>query len=120
MIANLFETFCHNISFFGDKVIIYKNKSQQILKSLMDNLNHYDYIYIDGDHHASSVLEDAILSFPLLKQDGIMIFDDYNWCYEGGIPGLHIPRAGIDAFLSIYADKIEVITKSDQVTIRKL
>ena len=27
----------------------------------------FDLIYIDGEHHAASALEDAILAFPLLK-----------------------------------------------------
>jgi predicted O-methyltransferase YrrM len=60
----LFEVFSHNISKFKNKVNIIKNKSQIALKQLNEQ---YDFIYIDGDHTASSVIEDAILSFSLLN-----------------------------------------------------
>jgi hypothetical protein len=33
----------------------------------------------DGSHRARDVLEDAVLSWPLLKVGGIMLFDDYLW-----------------------------------------
>ena len=42
-------------------------------------LNSFDIIYIDGDHRAKSVLADAVLSFDLLKNGGILIFGDYLW-----------------------------------------
>lgn len=93
-IKNLFDIFTHNISKFKNKVNIIKDKSQNALKIINDK---YDFIYIDGDHKSSSVIEDAILSFSLLKNGGIMIFDDYLWfqmkkhidttliCNKGGI-----------------------------------
>jgi predicted O-methyltransferase YrrM len=114
-IKNLYDVFKHNISDFKDKVIIKKNKSQIVLRQLEDS---YDFIYIDGDHKASSVLEDAVLSFPLLKNGGIMIFDDYLWFEMKN----HIdnPKCAIDAFLEIYDDKIKVLHKEYQVIIEKL
>ena len=38
----------------------------------------YDVIYIDGDHSAIFVLEDTVLSWPLLKNGGLLIWDDYS------------------------------------------
>lgn len=70
----------------------------------------YDFIYIDAAHTKEAVLYDAINSFPLLKPEGLMIFDDYGWgnCGEG-----------IDAFLNIFEDYIEIFHKEWQVMIKK-
>ena len=38
-----------------------------------------DFIFIDGCHESREVLEDAILSWELLKVGGIMNFDDALW-----------------------------------------
>ena len=73
-LVNLFDIFSHNISAFSNKVNIIRDKSQVALKRITEE---YDFIYVDGDHKASAVIEDAILSFHLLKNGGMMIFDDY-------------------------------------------
>jgi predicted O-methyltransferase YrrM len=114
-IKNLFDIFSHNISKFKNKVNIIKDKSQDALKKINEQ---YDFIYIDGDHKASSVIEDAILSFPLLKKGGIMIFDDYLWFQMKKF--IDNPKVAIDAFLEIYADKITILYKNHQVIIEKL
>ena len=114
-IKNLFDIFSHNISKFKNKVNIIKNKSQNALKHINDK---YDFIYIDGDHKASSVIEDAILSFSLLKKGGIMIFDDYMWFEMKKY--IDNPKIAIDAFLEIYADKITILYKNCQVIIEKI
>jgi predicted O-methyltransferase YrrM len=79
----------------------------------------YDFIFVDGDHGVISVLEDAVLSFPLAKVGAIIAFDDYKWNdpkhNQNGVP-----KTSIDAFLSIYRSKIEVLTKNYQVWIRKI
>ena len=51
--------------------------SQVVLRRLP--LETYDIIYIDGSHATSDVLEDAVLSYRLLKPGGLLIFDDYHW-----------------------------------------
>ena len=113
-IKNLFDIFKHNIFKFKNKVNIIKDKSQQALKQINEQ---YDFIYIDGDHKASSVLEDAIFSFPLIKPGGIIIFDDYLWF--GMKLLIDNPKPAIDAFLEIYGDKINILYKGYQVIIQK-
>ena len=114
-LPTLFQVFSHNISKFKNRVNIIKNKSQIALKQINEE---YDFVYIDGDHTASSVIEDAVLSFSLLKKGGIMIFDDYEWsCYKTPIDD---PKPAIDAFLLIYADKINMLSKNNQVIIKKI
>lgn len=39
----------------------------------------FDIVYIDGWHSAFGALADGVMSWPLLKVGGVMIFDDYWW-----------------------------------------
>ena len=77
----------------------------------------FDFIYIDGDHSAKAILEDSVLSWSILKINGIMAFDDYAWQHPDGQQ--YNPKKAIDAFLDIYAEKISVIHVGWQVWIRK-
>ena len=71
----------------------------------------YDFIYVDASHDKDWVLFDAVNSFSILKEGGLMIFDDYGW------GDCKIP---IDSFLNCYEEHIEVFYKEWQVMIRKL
>lgn len=51
--------------------------SQKILKEQRWKDDSFDLIYIDGNHTIMAVLNDFVLTWPLLKVGGIMIFDDY-------------------------------------------
>ncbi len=78
----------------------------------------YDFAYIDGSHWHLEVMEDAVLSFRLLKTGGIIAFDDYLWDDERfNIHGT--PKPAIDAFVQLYARKLEVLHKDYQVWVRK-
>jgi predicted O-methyltransferase YrrM len=77
----------------------------------------FDIIYIDGSHVASDVFEDAVRSWPLLKNDGLLIFDDYLWKKE--LPVESRPQVAIDAFIAAYRDYMEVVNRRYQVMIRK-
>jgi predicted O-methyltransferase YrrM len=60
----------------------------------------------------------AVLSLPLLKQGGLIIFDDYLWtCSKKDIDD---PKPAIDAFIDLYADKIKVLFINQQVIIKKI
>lgn len=77
-----------------------------------------DLIYIDGSHISKHVLEDAVLSWKLLKVGGILIFDDYGWGSESPIDCK--PKTGIDAFLSGYQKHYELLGRGWQVYIKKI
>jgi predicted O-methyltransferase YrrM len=110
------ETFSDNVRKYGGKVEIHVGASQEVLRKLP--LNAFDFVYVDGSHRASNVLEDAVLSFRLMRVGGIMIFDDYGWGNHKGTL-LH-PKAGIDAFLDVFADQLVILRKEYQVAIRKI
>jgi len=75
----------------------------------------FDFIYVDADHTAMSVMRDAAYSFDLLKSGGILAFDDYTW----GTEDLEIPRRSIDAFGFLYSKYITVLTVGEQVWVKK-
>ncbi len=98
-----------------EKVRLEIGRSRNLLRLCPENS--FDFVYVDGSHETVDVLEDAVLSFRLLKRGGIMGFDDYKW-KDRTFPGA-IPKLAINAFLSIYRRKITVLMKDYQVWIRK-
>ena len=77
----------------------------------------FDFIYIDGSHKAPDVLTDACMAWPLLKLEGLMVFDDYMW----GNPrdALHRPKIAIDAFTNIFGETAEIVHVGYQLVVRK-
>lgn len=115
----LFEIFSANIQPFQEKVIIQTGISQRVLRRINPE-PFFDFIYVDGSHQSTDVLEDAVLSWRLLKSNGIMIFDDYRWWYLNQATGEIIePRVGIDSFLNTFANQFTLIANSDQIIIQK-
>jgi len=106
-----------NKSGFRDKVEIFKGKSQEKLRELP--LESYDLIYIDGSHRAKHVFLDAALSWDLLKDGGLLIFDDYLPNTEFPLPYDLIPKGSIDMFLIAFGDEIKMVHHEYQIVIRK-
>jgi hypothetical protein len=79
---------------------------------------YYEFIYVDADHTAASVLLDAELSWRLLRQGGLLAFDDYQWGQH--LPASKSPKLGIDLFLERHAGEYELLESGFQVWIRKL
>jgi hypothetical protein len=82
-----------------------------------DRLHEFHFIYIDGSHTAPDVLTDACMAWPLLKPQGIMVFDDYMWGSPRDI--LHRPKIAIDAFCNIFAEQLEPVHVGYQLIVRK-
>jgi SAM-dependent methyltransferase len=111
----LLQRFKENTRENEDRIIIQVGKSQEVLRKIQET---YDFIYVDGSHLAGDTLEDAVLAFRLLKKGGIMIFDDYTWGVGMGF--YDIPRTGIDAFILVFGNQLEVLEKNSQAVIRKI
>lgn len=75
------------------------------------------FIYIDGSHVAKDVLTDACMAWPLLKQGGIMVFDDYLWGESRDI--LHRPKPAVDAFVNIFAESLDIVHIGHQLVVAK-
>tara|TARA_Y200000002_G_scaffold381983_1_gene397557 strand:+ start:820 stop:2850 length:2031 start_codon:yes stop_codon:yes gene_type:complete len=76
-----------------------------------------DIIFIDASHEAADVMSDGVLSFPLLKEGGVMIFDDYIW--EKLVQKHYQPKLAIDAFLDIMKPYVKIIKKGRQILLEK-
>lgn len=122
------DTYLHNIKESGlsGKVTTLTGFSQVVLRKLP--LESFDVIYVDGSHTKDDVLEDAVLSWRLLKKDGLMIFDDYQRVgfkiqYDFNLPQQHdklaSPKPAIDAFVQCFEDRCEVVHNGYQLIIRK-
>ena len=111
---DIYEACLENINKSGqsDKIRIHRGFSNEEVPKFLDN--YFDIIYIDGNHEPEFVMEDAVLSFRKLKNDGIMIFDDYGW------GGEDLTQSGIDGFIKGYHKRITVLGfHNDQMFIKK-
>lgn len=80
-------------------------------------LTGFDFIYIDGEHTAPAVLEDAVGAFRILKPDGLLAFDDYLW--ESGKGDRNNPALAINAVRAVYRDQLQLLDLGQQVWFRK-
>ena len=94
-----------------------KGDSKKFLQSAQ--LDHYDFIYIDGDHTSAGVYSDATLAWKCLKKNGLMAFDDYRWTHDSGLPELS-PKNGIDSFLKDISTQYELLISNEQLWIIKI
>jgi predicted O-methyltransferase YrrM len=106
----------------ADKVTTITGYSQIELRKLPLE-QPFDIIYIDGSHARGDVLEDAVLSYRLLKPGGLLIFDDYRWagCFATGTTDAptDLPKPAIDAFLECFGPDFEVKQNSYQIILQK-
>lgn len=70
---------------------------------MMPNWLTFDWIYIDGSHVASCVLEDSVQCWRRLNPGGVLIWDDYEFLQSTPNPDPVVvrPKFAIDAFLRI-------------------
>lgn len=78
----------------------------------------YDFIYIDGGHTASAVLDDAVMAWYYLKPGGIMAFDDYTWEHPSGEKYLS-PSPAINIFVTLKLPELDIVEANSQFWIRK-
>jgi predicted O-methyltransferase YrrM len=68
--------FRNNTAARAHKIVEHAGYSFNALRRVEGEL---DIVYIDGWHSAFGALADGVMSWPLLKAGGVMIFDDYHW-----------------------------------------
>lgn len=118
---NLLGRFLSNTKPYAKKIGRFIGRSQDVLRSrdfVPWEVYSYDFIYIDGSHKAADVLEDAVLSFRLLKIGGLMIFDDYAW-NGGGPTEFDNPMLGVNSFYYTYQNQLDAVHLSYQAVFRR-
>ena len=113
------DIFDHNIEQTGRAKQVKKlvGSSRSWLHQLAENT--FDFYYVDGSHIAADVLEDTIMGWRLVKEGGIIVFDDYGWELYRDQPLLH-PKLAVDTFVTIFQDKVRVLYQDYQVICEKL
>lgn len=119
---NLRSVYDHNLAASGHagRVTTRSGFSNMVLRTLQPLS--FDIIYVDGSHTPDDVLEDAVGAWALLKDGGIIIFDDFEW--PGGDPPVQwpaelTPRPAIDAFVSQHRHTLDVVHRGYQLIVRK-
>lgn len=77
----------------------------------------FDFVYIDGDHSAFSVLTDGIHAANRLNPGGLIAFDDYLWKSGKGYP--HDPGPAIDMFGTVFEGQVTKLEEGLQVWFQK-
>jgi predicted O-methyltransferase YrrM len=88
------------------------------LAMLITRAEQYDFIYVDGDHAGEAAMTDACMAWGLLRQGGIMLFDDYFWDHVPDI--LDRPKAAIDAFMNTFTRRLKVTGVGYQIAVQKI
>lgn len=102
--------FDKNVSPLAARLIKRKGLSSHILPELLDQEQKFDIIYVDGSHVAEDVLTDAINSWRLLNDGGLLIFDDFLWTsYERARAN---PAWPISLFLKYHEGEYNLLTVS--------
>jgi predicted O-methyltransferase YrrM len=109
-----YEKFSANTASIAEKLTICRGKSKDVLPTMPSES--FDFIFVDGDHSHDAVAIDAAESFRLVKNGGIILFDDYTWVRENTGP-----KTAIDEFCKQHADDVVVVFKTNQyVAVRKV
>jgi predicted O-methyltransferase YrrM len=117
MSSTIKRRFLANTKPFSNKVKLIAGDTRDVLKKTNITKKQFDIVYIDAGRHSKNVIEDAVLSFPLLKVGGHIVFDDYTNSKKHDYT---CPKKGIDAFLDIFSDELEVVNTSWQVIAVKI
>lgn len=112
--SNMRQVFESNVAPWRDRVSVHAGESATMLRGLSGP---FDLVYVDGSHRAPDVLSDAVLSWPMLKAGGVMLFDDYLWRRDPRPE--HCPGLAIDSFLRCHAGWYDVLLAQYQVAVRK-
>ena len=109
--------FDNNVAPCARRLTKRKGSSLHVLPQLLDEGQRYDVIYVDGSHFADDVLIDGINAWRLLKQGGIMIFDDLLWaCYPRARAN---PAWAINLFLKYHKGEYKILNACYQIILQK-
>lgn len=107
-----------NTAAFTSRIEKIKAPSSQALAGLGVAGRRFDIAYIDGGHRSYEVFLDGMLTWPLIRKGGLVIFDDYQW--DMMPEALDNPKPGIDAFLRVVKGEYRNVHRKYQIAIVKV
>lgn len=108
--------FDENVAGRAEKVV---SRSVPFLAKAVAERRRWHGVYIDGDHEAKSILEDFVLVWHVVPVGGLIVLDDYPWTPPDHRASELPPKPAIDAILSLYGSRIEVLHHAWQVILLK-
>jgi Methyltransferase domain len=117
-VAGSEQRFMANTAPLGTRLSMYKGPSFDHLISFNAKGRRFDFIYIDGGHSYQDVMQDSLLSWPLLNDGGILLWDDYFW--KNRSFGKLQPKPAIDKFLEMHKGQFRFVFVGNQVCVEKL
>ena len=112
------ENFLYNLAECKHKNITYipKHSTDGLIELINDNVQ-AELIYIDGDHKASEVLADLVLSWKLLLVGGVILCDDTTtWRYtdKNGTQSAQMSvRMAVEMFIQCNWHKLNILSLPD-------
>jgi len=105
-----------------NQITVLKGTSRNHLINLIKQNKTFNLIYVDGSHLALDCFLDLELSWELLKQNGILIVDDYLWkLKETSKENLfEIPFKGATRFFENHSTEFRILIKNYRVFLQKL
>ena len=111
------ERFDQNTHKFQQRLRKFKAPSYAFFHQLPAT-ERFDLIYVDGSHEADDVMIDAIRSFQILREGGVMVFDDFVWDAYDHIE--NTPSMAINLFLRMKRGQYRLLSVSRQLMIAKV
>lgn len=113
------KRFDSNSKFFMQGIPVNKIKSDSAsaLSILFKDKQEYDLVYVDGAHDALSVIVDASMCWRMLRNEGVIIFDDYYWFKDKNSRNV---LYAVNAFLDLVAGQYKVLNVFYQVILQKV
>lgn len=114
---NVWKSYLHRIKDYKN-VFPFRGTTNEFFNNHEDEGDWwYDFIYIDADHTAAGVMDDAVMAWQHLKSGGIMAFDDYTWTHTKG--ELYEPKSAINFFCWAKQSELKIIGANEQVWVLK-
>lgn len=107
-VSDLYERFAENTKRFGDRVVVRRGPSNEMLHGL-DSAGSFDVVYLDGSHEAEDVLSDMVMGVGLLRPGGVLLIDDYN---QPAFPGI---KTVVNFVAAIWSDRLQCVYKGYQI-----
>jgi predicted O-methyltransferase YrrM len=115
---DVFTVYKNKTAPYNDRIISFRSTTTFHLQSVRRDPG-YDFIYVDADHTAAGVLNDAVMAWQHLKSGGIMAFDDYTWFADSGLE-VDTPKPAINFFYWANQKQIEPVLVNGQFWIKKI
>jgi len=105
-----------------NQITVLKGTSRNHLINLIKQNKTFNLIYVDGSHLALDCFLDLELSWELLKQNGILIVDDYLWKVDTTSADklFDIPFKGANKFFENHNSEFRILVKNYRVFLQKL